>query len=79
MEQEFYKGFMGWVYISTEAVITYRAGKEIRKNFVYDPMWLVNCSTKDIECLFINKISNMKIKSKQCSFKKLLLFAFRKA
>ncbi|MFS7906648.1 hypothetical protein Hanom_Chr01g00061731 [Helianthus anomalus] len=32
MEQEFYKGFMGWVYscISTEAVITYRAGKEIR-------------------------------------------------
>ncbi|XP_022040465.1 myelin transcription factor 1-like protein [Helianthus annuus] len=28
MEQEFYKGFMGWVYscISTEAVIIYRAG-----------------------------------------------------
>ncbi|MFS7986521.1 hypothetical protein Hanom_Chr11g01011301 [Helianthus anomalus] len=58
MEQEFYKGFMGWVYscISTEAVITYRAGKEVREIFVYDPMWLVNCSAKDIECLFVIKI-----------------------
>ncbi|MFS7961988.1 hypothetical protein Hanom_Chr08g00721391 [Helianthus anomalus] len=58
MEQDLYKGFLGWVYscISTEAIITYRAGSEIREIHVYDPMWLVNCSTKDIECLFINKI-----------------------
>ena len=58
MEQDFYKGYLGWVYsyISTEAVITYRAGSEIRVIHVYDPMWLVNCSVKDIECLFINKI-----------------------
>ncbi|XP_022019799.1 aspartic and glutamic acid-rich protein-like [Helianthus annuus] len=58
MEQEFYKGFVCWVYscISTEAVITYRAENEIREIFVYDPLWLVNCSAKDIECLFVNKI-----------------------
>ncbi|XP_021975049.1 FK506-binding protein 5-like [Helianthus annuus] len=58
MEQDFYKGFLGWVYscISTEAVITYRAGREIREIYVYDPMWLVNCSAKDMEFLFINKI-----------------------
>ncbi|MFS8019131.1 hypothetical protein Hanom_Chr15g01400241 [Helianthus anomalus] len=58
MEQEFHKGFMGWFYscITTEAVITYRARSEIREIYVYDPMWLVNCSAKDIECLFINKI-----------------------
>ncbi|MFS7917034.1 hypothetical protein Hanom_Chr03g00184381 [Helianthus anomalus] len=58
MEQDFYKGFLGWVYscISTEVVITYRAGSEIRVIHIYDPMWLVNCSAKDIGCLFINKI-----------------------
>ena len=58
MDQDFYKGFLGWVYscISTEAVITYRAEREIREIHVYDPMWFVNCSAKDIECLFINKI-----------------------
>ncbi|KAM0053852.1 hypothetical protein Hdeb2414_s0006g00188671 [Helianthus debilis subsp. tardiflorus] len=58
MEQEFYKGFIGWVYScrTTEAIISYRAGGEIRDIHVYDPMWLVNCSAKDIECLFINKI-----------------------
>ncbi|MFS7926529.1 hypothetical protein Hanom_Chr04g00298111 [Helianthus anomalus] len=58
MEQEFYKGFIGWVYscITTKAVITYPAGSELREIYIYDPMWLVNCSTEDIECLFINKI-----------------------
>ena len=58
MEQEFYKGFIDWVYScrTTEAIITYRAGGELRDIHVYDPMWLVNCSAKDIECLFIHKI-----------------------
>ncbi|XP_022014942.1 uncharacterized protein LOC110914462 [Helianthus annuus] len=58
MEQDFYKGFVCWVYscISTEAVITYRAENEIREIFVYDPLWLMNCSAKDIKCLFVNKI-----------------------
>ncbi|XP_022024607.1 uncharacterized protein LOC110924943 [Helianthus annuus] len=58
MEQEFYKGFIDWVYScrTTEAIITYRAGGELRDIHVYGPMWLVNCSAKDIECLFIHKI-----------------------
>ncbi|XP_035832800.1 myb-like protein X [Helianthus annuus] len=58
MEQDFYKGFIDWVYscLTTEAIITYRAGSELRYIRVYDPMWLVNCSAKDIECLFIHKI-----------------------
>ncbi|KAJ0447992.1 hypothetical protein HanRHA438_Chr17g0819101 [Helianthus annuus] len=58
MEQDFYKGFIDWVYScrTTEAIITYRAGGELRDIHVYDPMWLVNCSAKDIECLFIHKI-----------------------
>ncbi|KAJ0829147.1 hypothetical protein HanLR1_Chr00c0030g0695341 [Helianthus annuus] len=58
MEQDFYKGFIEWVYscLTTEAVITYRAGSELRYIRIYDPMWLVNCSAKDIECLFIHKI-----------------------
>ncbi|MFS8006191.1 putative levansucrase [Helianthus anomalus] len=58
MEQDFYKGFIDWVYscLTTEAIITYRAGSELRYIHIYDPMWLVNCSAKDIECLFIHKI-----------------------
>ncbi|MFS7968222.1 hypothetical protein Hanom_Chr09g00794931 [Helianthus anomalus] len=58
MEQEFYKGFVCWVYsgLSTEAVITYRVENEVREIFLYDSLWLMNCSAKDIECLFVNKI-----------------------
>ncbi|MFS7905179.1 hypothetical protein Hanom_Chr01g00044681 [Helianthus anomalus] len=58
MEQDFHKGFLYWVYscLSTEAVITYRVENEVKHIFVYDPLWLVNCSVKDIECLFVNKI-----------------------
>ncbi|MFS7936606.1 hypothetical protein Hanom_Chr05g00417561 [Helianthus anomalus] len=37
-------------------MITYRAENELREIFVYDPLWLINCSAKDIECLFLNKI-----------------------
>ncbi|MFS7920909.1 hypothetical protein Hanom_Chr03g00230411 [Helianthus anomalus] len=58
MEQDFHKGFICRVYscISIEDVITYRAENEIGEIFVYDPLWLMNCSAKDIECLFVNKI-----------------------
>ncbi|XP_022024610.1 uncharacterized protein LOC110924946 [Helianthus annuus] len=82
MEQEFYKGFMGWVYscISTEAVITYRAGNEIREIFVYDPMWLVNCSAKDIECLFINKIRfQAEDREQAMQFQKVVSICFQKS
>ncbi|XP_022007487.1 uncharacterized protein LOC110906698 [Helianthus annuus] len=81
MEHEFYKGFMGWVYscISTEAVITYRAGKEIREIFVYDPMWLLNYSAKDIECLFINKIRfQSEDKEQAMQFQKVANICFQK-
>ncbi|MFS7955651.1 hypothetical protein Hanom_Chr07g00645121 [Helianthus anomalus] len=58
MEQDFYKGFVYWVYrcLSTEVVITYRVENEVRHIHVYNPLWLVNYSAKDIECLFVNKI-----------------------
>ncbi|XP_021985429.1 uncharacterized protein LOC110881480 [Helianthus annuus] len=81
MEQEFYKGFMGWMYscISTEAVITYKAGKEISEIFVYGPMWLVNCSAKDIECLFINKIHFQSEDREQAmQFQKVATICFQK-
>ncbi|XP_022014500.1 uncharacterized protein LOC110913997 [Helianthus annuus] len=81
MEQEFHKGFMGWVYscITTEAVITYRAGNEIREIYVYDPMWLVNCSAKDIECLFINKIHyQAEDKEKALQFQRVATLFFQK-
>ncbi|MFS8001883.1 hypothetical protein Hanom_Chr13g01195551 [Helianthus anomalus] len=58
IEQDFHKGFLCWVYscLSTETVITYRVENEVRHIYVYDPLWLVNCSAKDIECLFMNKV-----------------------
>ncbi|KAJ0466323.1 hypothetical protein HanIR_Chr14g0670781 [Helianthus annuus] len=81
MEQDFYKGFLGWVYscISTEAMITYRAGGEIRHIHVYDPMWLVNCSAKDIECLFINKIHyQLEDKEQAMQFQRVVNLCFQK-
>ncbi|MFS7890128.1 hypothetical protein Hanom_Chr00s000007g01615151 [Helianthus anomalus] len=58
MEQNFREGFIYWVYkcITTEEIIEFRVGNEIRNILVYNPMWLLNCSAKDIECLFVNKI-----------------------
>ncbi|MFS7964121.1 hypothetical protein Hanom_Chr08g00746451 [Helianthus anomalus] len=58
IEHDFYKGFLCWVYscMSTEVVITYKVENEVRYIHLYDSMWIVNCSAKDIECLFINKI-----------------------
>ncbi|XP_021979105.1 triadin-like [Helianthus annuus] len=82
MEQEFYKGFIGWVYscITTEAIITYRAGEEIREIHVCDPMWLVNCSAKDIECLFINKIHYQPADREQAQqFHRVVSLCFQKS
>ncbi|MFS8024373.1 hypothetical protein Hanom_Chr16g01462471 [Helianthus anomalus] len=58
MEQNFHEGFVCWVYscMTTEAVIVYKVGNEIRNIHMYDAMWIVNCSAKDIKCMFVNKI-----------------------
>ncbi|MFS7962244.1 hypothetical protein Hanom_Chr08g00724381 [Helianthus anomalus] len=58
MEQDCHQRFLCWVYscVSTKAVITYRVENEVRYIHVYDPLWLLNFSAKDIECLFVNKI-----------------------
>ncbi|KAF5818910.1 hypothetical protein HanXRQr2_Chr02g0071521 [Helianthus annuus] len=81
MEQDFYKGFIDWVYsrITTEAIITYRAGGELRNIHVYDPMWLVNCSAKDIECLFIHKIRyKAEDKDQALQFQRVVSLCFQK-
>ncbi|MFS7964138.1 hypothetical protein Hanom_Chr08g00746701 [Helianthus anomalus] len=81
MEQDFYKGFLYWVYscVSTEAVITYRVANEIRYIHVYDPLWLVNCSAKDIDCLFVNKIGYRKEdKDQALQFQKVVTICFHK-
>ncbi|MFS7945827.1 hypothetical protein Hanom_Chr06g00528711 [Helianthus anomalus] len=60
MEQDFHEDFQGWLYnqSTAEAVISLYDKKtgETRRINVLDPMWLVNCSKKDIDCLFFNKI-----------------------
>ncbi|MFS7929111.1 hypothetical protein Hanom_Chr04g00328671 [Helianthus anomalus] len=60
MEQDFHEDFKGWLYnqSTAEAVISLFDKKtgETRRINVLDPMWLVNCSKKDIDCLFFNKI-----------------------
>ncbi|XP_035838210.1 serine/threonine-protein kinase GIN4-like [Helianthus annuus] len=81
MEQDFYKGFIDWVYscLTTEAIITYRAGSELRYIRVYDPMWLVNCSAKDIECLFIHKIRyKAEDKDQAQQFQRVVSLCFQK-
>ncbi|MFS8019044.1 hypothetical protein Hanom_Chr15g01399231 [Helianthus anomalus] len=55
---DFYIDFKGWVYNpkTCEAVITLQDKDGVwRYIHVLDPMWLVNCSKKDIECFFFNK------------------------
>ncbi|MFS7946078.1 hypothetical protein Hanom_Chr06g00531801 [Helianthus anomalus] len=60
MEQDFYKDFKGWVLNPNpcESVIKLFDGKTSLWRYIHvlDPMWLVNCSKKDIECFFFNKI-----------------------
>ncbi|MFS7963304.1 hypothetical protein Hanom_Chr08g00736521 [Helianthus anomalus] len=65
--------------MSTEAVIEYRVGNEITNIHLYDLMWIVNCSSKDIECLFLNKIG-YKAKDKELAlqFQKVTTICFQK-
>ncbi|MFS7978184.1 hypothetical protein Hanom_Chr10g00912591 [Helianthus anomalus] len=60
IEQDFHDIFQGWFYNETKAeeVISLfdKSTGESRRISILDPMWLVNCSKKDIYCLFLNKI-----------------------
>ncbi|KAM0056062.1 hypothetical protein Hdeb2414_s0006g00213661 [Helianthus debilis subsp. tardiflorus] len=60
IEQDFYDMFQAWLYnpSTAEAVISLydKDTGEARRICILDPMWLVNCSKKDIDCLFVNKI-----------------------
>ncbi|MFS7952800.1 hypothetical protein Hanom_Chr07g00611141 [Helianthus anomalus] len=60
MEQDFHEDFQGWLYneTRTEVVISLydKSTGASRRISILDPIWLVNCSKKDIECLFYNKI-----------------------
>ncbi|MFS7954730.1 hypothetical protein Hanom_Chr07g00633941 [Helianthus anomalus] len=60
MEQDFYEDFQGWLYneSTAEAAISLfdKSTGASRRINIMDPMWLVNCSKKDIDCLFYNKI-----------------------
>ncbi|MFS7905315.1 hypothetical protein Hanom_Chr01g00046221 [Helianthus anomalus] len=81
MEHNFHEGFICWVYscISTEVVIEYRVGNEIRNIHLYDPMWIMNCSTKDIECLFVNKIGyKVEDREQALQFQKVATICFQK-
>ncbi|MFS7919324.1 hypothetical protein Hanom_Chr03g00211401 [Helianthus anomalus] len=81
MEQDFHKGFLCWVYkcMSIEAVITYRVENEVRYIHLYDPMWIVNYSAKDIECLFVNKICYKdEDKDQAMQFQKVATICFQK-
>ncbi|MFS8019465.1 hypothetical protein Hanom_Chr15g01404091 [Helianthus anomalus] len=60
LEQDFHEEFRGSYYDSStaETVISLRS-KEMfiwRCIRILDPMWLVNLSNKDVECLFFTKI-----------------------
>ncbi|MFS7935039.1 hypothetical protein Hanom_Chr05g00398761 [Helianthus anomalus] len=60
MEQDFYKSFK-WRYYdekTVEAVIVLCEGKKKvwRSIRVYDSMWLVNLSEKDVDILYWNQI-----------------------
>ncbi|KAJ0615021.1 hypothetical protein HanIR_Chr02g0069231 [Helianthus annuus] len=60
IEQDFYDLFQACLYnpSTAEAVISLydKSTGEGRRISILDPMWLVNCSKKDIDCLFVNKI-----------------------
>ncbi|MFS7946663.1 hypothetical protein Hanom_Chr06g00538991 [Helianthus anomalus] len=65
--------------LSTEALITYKVENEVRHIHLYDPMWIVNCSAKDIECLFVNKIGYKKEdKDQALQFHKVVTLCFQK-
>ncbi|MFS7954373.1 hypothetical protein Hanom_Chr07g00629531 [Helianthus anomalus] len=65
--------------ITIEAISEYRVGNEIRNIHLYDPMWIVNCFTKDIECLFVNKIGyKAEDKDQALQFQKVSTICFHK-
>ncbi|MFS7965773.1 hypothetical protein Hanom_Chr09g00766131 [Helianthus anomalus] len=73
--------FIYWVYscLTTEAVIIYRVENEVRYIHVYDPLWLVNYSAKDIECLFVNKTGfKVEDKDQAMQFQKVVSICFQK-
>ncbi|MFS8006726.1 hypothetical protein Hanom_Chr14g01252561 [Helianthus anomalus] len=79
MEQNFHEGFICWVYscIMTEAIIEYKVGNEISNIHLYDPMWIVNCAAKDIECLFVNKIGyRAEYRDQALQFQKVVMICF---
>ncbi|MFS7903963.1 hypothetical protein Hanom_Chr01g00030321 [Helianthus anomalus] len=52
---------------------------EVRHIHLYDPLWLVNCSAKNIECLFVNKIGYKKEdKDQALQFQKVVTICFQK-
>ncbi|MFS8007441.1 hypothetical protein Hanom_Chr14g01261051 [Helianthus anomalus] len=82
MEQDFYKEFKGSIYdpMTCQAVIALQdkdcVWRQIR---VLDPMRLVNCSKKDIECLFFNKIMYYEADKEQpLQYQKLVGVCFEK-
>ncbi|KAJ0621137.1 hypothetical protein HanIR_Chr01g0005271 [Helianthus annuus] len=60
IEQDFHDLFQGWFYneSTAEAVISLydKSTGKSRRISILDLMWLVSCSKKDIDCLFLNKI-----------------------
>ncbi|MFS7919119.1 hypothetical protein Hanom_Chr03g00209111 [Helianthus anomalus] len=78
---DFHTGFLYWVYscLTTEAMITYQVENEVRYIHVYDPLCLVNCSAKDIECLFVNKIGHkVEDRDQAMQFQKVVSICFQK-
>ncbi|MFS7902701.1 hypothetical protein Hanom_Chr01g00014291 [Helianthus anomalus] len=56
-----------------------RVENEVRHIYVYDPLWLVNCSAEDIECLFMNKIRfKAEDKDQAMQFQKVVTICFQK-
>ncbi|MFS7943565.1 hypothetical protein Hanom_Chr06g00501721 [Helianthus anomalus] len=69
IEQDIHDLFQGWLYNETtaKAVISQydKSTGKFRRINILDPMWLVNCSKKDIDCLFLNKIVYERIDKEQ--------------
>ncbi|MFS7888838.1 hypothetical protein Hanom_Chr00s000002g01599781 [Helianthus anomalus] len=81
--EQVYEDFQGWMYnqSTVEAMISSFDKKtgESRRISVLDPMWLVNFSKKDIDCLFYNKIAYEKPDKVQAQqYQKLLNLCYAK-
>ncbi|MFS7909680.1 hypothetical protein Hanom_Chr02g00097431 [Helianthus anomalus] len=83
MEQDFHEDFQGWLYnqSTAKAVISLYDKKtgETRSINVLDPMWLVNCSKKDINCLLFNKIvHDLPDRARAQQYQKMVNLCFEK-